>query len=138
MEILDGAVADGVHTEARWHPKPRNEAISERRQPHPLNQPHRNSCQRMPLNEQLEYLQSSLESLPESLPCYDLWDFEEDASFIGRDREFWFGDDIDLGSPFLYSMLSDERRVPGPEGVTPAVCEGVRENELTDEEWENM
>ena len=42
----------------------------------------------MPLNEQLEYLQSSLESLPESLPCYDLWDFEEDASFTGRDRSF--------------------------------------------------
>ena len=63
---------------------------------------------------------------------------EEDASFPGRDREFWFGDDIDLGSPFLYSMLSDERRVPGPKGVTPAVCDGVRENELTDEEWENV
>lgn len=66
-------------------------------------------------------------------------DCDVDAGSIGRDREFLLDRDIDLESPFLYSMLSDERPVPGPStDTTPALRNGARDSEPTDEEWENM
>ena len=49
--------------------------------------------------------------------------------------------DIDLSSPFVRNMVSDERLVPDPKGVTvPAIATDakMRNCEPTEEESENM
>ena len=66
---------------------------------------------------------------------------DEDRSPAGKDGEFELDGDIDLASPFLRNILSDERPTPGSEGAAPpavAVHGETRNREATEEEWENM
>ena len=43
----------------------------------------------------------------------------EDRSLADKDGEFEFDGGIDLASPFLRTILSDERPAPNFEGVVP-------------------
>ena len=66
---------------------------------------------------------------------------DKDRSPAGKDGEFELDGDIDLASPFLRKILSDEPPSLGSEGVAPpavAVCRETRNREATEEEWENM
>jgi len=57
------------------------------------------------------------------------------------DGEFELDGDVDLASPFLHNILSDERPAPNFEGVIPPVVAAhmeARNCEATEEDWENM
>ena len=67
------------------------------------------------------------------------WDGDETPAT--KDRELEFDDDIDPASPFLRSVLSDERLAPGFVGtVGPAVtpCTETTDRVPTLEEWRTM
>ena len=68
-------------------------------------------------------------------------DRDEGGNPADKDGAFELDDDIDLSSPFLCDMLSDERLVPDLKGVmapTITTCTEMRNREPTEEEWENM
>ena len=69
-------------------------------------------------------------------------DQDEDGNPATRDREFELDEDINLSSPFLRNMLSDEQPAPVPGDTRlPAVAATyteLRNREPTEEEWENM
>jgi len=68
-------------------------------------------------------------------------DDDDDRSPTRKDREFELDGDIDLTSPLLRDILSDERPALGSEGAAPptvAIHGETRNREATEEEWENM
>ena len=66
----------------------------------------------------------------------------EDGNPAAKDGEFELDEDIDLSSPILRNILSDEHLALAPQGTTPPTFAGapteLRDREPTEEEWDNM
>ena len=68
-------------------------------------------------------------------------DEDEDGVPADMDGDFEFDKHVDLSSPFLCNILSDEWLVPNLEGVTApttAMYVEMKNREPTEEEWKNM
>ena len=66
---------------------------------------------------------------------------DEDRTSADGEPEFLLDVDVNLESPFLHSMLSDQRPVSNDNMSTTTAgttSEDTINHEPTDEEWENM
>ena len=68
-------------------------------------------------------------------------DQDEDGDTTEEDVEFELDDDVDFTSPFLHSMLSDQRPASSLSDAVVSVAAThveMKSREPTEEEWENM